>query len=168
MHVDRVRSRHTVSSGETRHYESSLLRRSYRKPDGKAGKQTLANLSMLPAAAVDAIEAVLKGKALVEADAALQVSRSLPHGHVALVHAMATRLGLPALLGPACRERDLAYALVLSRVAHPKSKLATLGWWNDTTLGADLGVIGASRNVRGSETRCGALACTPRMLVGRG
>jgi hypothetical protein len=146
MHIDRVRSRHTVSSGETRHYESSLLRRSYRKPDGKVGKQTLANLSMLPAAAVDAIDAVLKGKTLVEADAALQVSRSLPHGHVALVHAMATRLGLPALLGPACRERDLAYALVLSRVAHPKSKLATLSWWNDTTLGADLGVIGASRN----------------------
>jgi hypothetical protein len=49
-------------------------------------------------------------------------------------------------LGPACRERDLAYALVLSRVVHPKSKLATLSWWNDTTLGADLGVIGASRN----------------------
>jgi len=122
------------------------LRRSYRKPDGKVGKQTLANLSMLPAAAVDAIDAVLKGKTLVEADAALQVSRSLPHGHVALVHAMATRLGLPALLGPACRERDLAYALVLSRVVHPKSKLATLSWWNDTTLGADLGVIGASRN----------------------
>jgi Transposase DDE domain len=146
MHIDRVRSRHTVSSGETRHYESSLLRRSYRKPDGKVGKQTLANLSMLPAPAVDAIDAVLKGKTLVEADAALQVNRSLPHGHVALVHAMATRLGLPALLGPACRERDLAYALVLSRVAHPKSKLATLSWWNDTTLGADLGVIGASRN----------------------
>jgi Transposase DDE domain len=146
MHIDRVRSRHTVSSGETRHYESSLLRRSYRKPDGKVGKQTLANLSMLPAAAVDAIDAMLKGKTLVEADAALQVSRSLPHGHVALVHAMATRLGLPALLGPACRERDLAYALVLSRVVHPKSKLATLSWWNDTTLGADLGVIGASRN----------------------
>lgn len=146
MHIDRVRSRHTVLSGETRHYESSLLRRSYRKPDGKVGKQTLANLSMLPAAAVDAIDAVLKGKTLVEADAALQVSRSLPHGHVALVHAMATRLGLPVLLGPACRERDLAYALVLSRVVGPKSKLATLGWWNDTTLGADLGVIGASRN----------------------
>src|SRR3989440_5048517 len=99
MHIDRVRSRHTVSSGETRHYESSLLRRSYRKPDGKVGKQTLANLSMLPAAAVDAIDAVLKGKTLVEADAALQVSRSLPHGHVALVHAMATRAGAARIVG---------------------------------------------------------------------
>jgi hypothetical protein len=44
------------------------------------------------------------------------------------------------LLGADCRERDLAYALVISRVLHPKSKLSTLGWWNDTTLGTDLGV----------------------------
>jgi hypothetical protein len=123
-----------------------LLRRSYRKPDGKVGKQTLANLSMLPSAAVDAIEAVLKGRTLVDAEAALSVARSLPHGHVALVHAMATRLGLPALLGPACRERDLAYALIVSRVARPKPKLSTLAWWNDVSLGVDLGVAGAARN----------------------
>ena len=74
MHVDRVRSRHTSKSGETREYESRLLRRSFRKPDGKVGKETLANLSALPAAAVDAVEAVLKGKTLVEAGAA-------PGGH---------------------------------------------------------------------------------------
>ena len=146
MHIDRVRSRHTVASGETRQYESSLLRRSYRKPDGTVSKQTLANLSMLPAAAVDAIEAVLKGTMLVDAEAALEVTRSLPHGHVALVHAMATGLGLPALLGPPGRERDLAYALIVSRVIRPKPKLSTLAWWNDVSLGADWGVAGASRN----------------------
>src|SRR6266536_1135350 len=76
MHVDRVRSRHTSKSGETREYESRLLRRSFRKPDGKVGKETLANLSALPAAAVDAIEAVLKGKTLVDAGAALAITRS--------------------------------------------------------------------------------------------
>jgi hypothetical protein len=146
VHVVRVKSRHTVASGETREYLSPLLRRSFRRPDGTVGKQTVANLSMLPAAAVDAIEAVLKGKTLVEVDAALRVSRSLPHGHVALAHAMATRLGLPALLGPACRERDLAYALILSRVVSPRSKLSTLAWWDDVSLGADLGVAGASRD----------------------
>lgn len=146
VHVVRVKSRHTVASGETREYMSPLLRRSFRRPDGTVGKQTVANLSMLPAAAVDAIEAVLKGKTVVEAEAALQVSRSLPHGHVALVHAAATKLGLTALLGPACRERDLAYALILSRVLRPRPKLSTLAWWNDTTLGADLGVADASRD----------------------
>jgi DDE family transposase len=146
VHVVRVRSRHTVASGETREYESPLLRRSFRKPDGTVGKQTVANLSMLPPAAVDAIEAVLKGKTLIDADAALEVTRSLPHGHVALVDAAARRLGLAALLGPACRERDLAYALIVSRVVRPKPKLSTLAWWDDVTLGADLGVAGASRD----------------------
>ena len=44
------------------------------------------------------------------------------------------------------RERDLAYALICSRVLRPRPKLSTLAWWNDTTLGGDLGVAGASRN----------------------
>jgi len=57
---------------------------------------------------------------------------------------MAARLGLPALLGPAGRPRDLALALIISRVVAPASKLATLTWWADTTLGADLGVADAS------------------------
>jgi len=35
------------------------LRRSFRKPDGRVGKETLANLSVLPVAAV---EALLAGK----------------------------------------------------------------------------------------------------------
>jgi DDE family transposase len=146
MHVDRVRSKHTVKTGETREYVSQLLRRSFRKPDGTVGKQTLANLSMLPVAAVDAVEAVLKGKTLVDAEAALEVRRSRAHGHVALVHAQARQLGFPQILGPAGRERDLAYALIVSRVVRPKPKLPTLAWWDDVTLGVDLGVAGAGRD----------------------
>ena len=45
---------------------------------------------------------------------------------------------------PAARQRDLALALIISRVVAPSSKLSTLTWWADTTLGADLGVDGAS------------------------
>src|SRR6185295_1523 len=67
----------------------------------------------------------------------------LPPGHVAAVAAMAHQLGLPALLGPACRSRDIAIALIVSRVIRPGSKLSTLAWWHDTTLGVDLGVTGA-------------------------
>ena len=135
-----------MASGETHEYVSSLLRRSFRRPDGRVGKQTLANLSALPDAAIDAVEAVLKGKTLLDADAALAVTRSLPHGHVALVAAQAARLSLPQLLGPPCRERDLAYALIVSRVVRPRPKSATLPWWEDVTLGPDLGVAGASRD----------------------
>ena len=75
---------------------------------------------------------------------AVTITRSLPHGHVAAVAAMAAKLGLPALLGPAGRQRDLALALIISRVVAPASKLSTLTWWADTTLGADLGAAGAS------------------------
>ena len=53
-------------------------------------------------------------------------------------------MGLAALLGPACAERDLALALIVARVAKPASKLATARWWADTTLGADFGVAQAS------------------------
>src|SRR6266704_1976401 len=146
MHVDRVRSRHVAKSGEVREYESRLLRRSCRKPDGKVGKETLANLSALPAAAVDAVEAVLKGATLVDAGAALTVTRSRAHGHVALAHAVAGQLGLAGLLGPACRQRDLAYALIVSRVVAPRPKLATLAWRDDATLGPDLGIAAAPRD----------------------
>jgi len=146
MHVDRVRSRHVSRTGEVRQYESRLLRRSFRKPDGRVGKETLANLSALPDAAVEAVEAVLKGKTLIEAGAGLGIGRSRGHGHVALAHAAAGRLGLPDLLGPACRQRDLAYALIISRVVAPKTKLATLAWWDDVTLGPDLGITGVPRD----------------------
>jgi hypothetical protein len=125
-------------SGERRVYESVLVRRTYR--DGsKVKHETLANLSALPEEAVAAIEATLRGQRLVPATDAVTIAGSLPHGHVAAVHAMAVKLGLPALLGPACRERDLALALIVSRVVAPASKLSTLTWWADTTLGADLG-----------------------------
>ena len=143
MHVARNRRTYTAKSGEQRVYESVLVRRTYR--DGaKVRHETLANLSALPADAVAAIEATLKGERLVPAGQAVRIAAAAPHGHVAAVHAMAARLGLPALLGPAGRQRDLALALIISRVVRPGSKLSTLTWWNDTTLGADLGVADAS------------------------
>ena len=56
---------------------------------------------------------------------------------------MARKLGFPALLGPPGPDRDLAYALIISRVLRPASKLSTAAWWDDVTLGPDLGVAGA-------------------------
>src|SRR6204780_1449345 len=143
MHVARNRRTYTAKSGEQRVYESVLVRRTYR--DGaKVRHETLGDLSALPADAVAAIEATLKGERLVPAGQAVRIAAAAPHGHVAAVHAMAARLGLPALRGPAGRQRDLALALIISRVVRPGSKLSTLTWWNDTTLGADLGVADAS------------------------
>jgi hypothetical protein len=129
--------------GKRRDYESVYLRRTYRD-GGRVRNETLANLSMLPEAAVAAIEATLKGQTLVPAGEQFAITRSMPHGHVAAVMAKAHQLGLPALLGPSCRSRDLGMALIVSRVIRPASKLSTLSWWADTTLGVDLGVAGAS------------------------
>lgn len=145
MHVARIKSSHTDKQGQRREYESRLLRRTYRD-GGKVRHETLANLSRLPDHVVDAVEAALKGGVLVPAGEApaVTVARSVPHGHVAAVYAMARKLGLPGLLGPAGRPRDLALALVISRVAHPGSKLSTLAWWQDVTLGADLGIQDAT------------------------
>ncbi|MGH3281800.1 MAG: IS1634 family transposase [Trebonia sp.] len=144
MHVVRIKSRHTDRQGRERIYESRLLRRTYRD-GGTVRNETLANLSKLPDRIVDAVEAALKGEALLPAgQAAVSIARSLPHGHVAAVHAMARRLGLPALLGPAGRQRDLALALIIARIVHPGSKLSTLAWLGDVTLGADLGIAGAT------------------------
>jgi hypothetical protein len=143
MHVETSRSHQTLKDGSVRTYERHLLRRSFRD-DGKVRKETLANLSHLPPEAIAAVRAVLAGTTLVDADGAVEVERSLPHGHAAAVHQMAGQLGFPALLGPPGPERDLAYALVVSRVLRPASKLSTAGWWGDVTLGADLGVAGAS------------------------
>jgi hypothetical protein len=130
-------------AGQVREYESVYLRRTYRD-GGKVRNETVANLSALPAHVIDWIEAGLKGARLVPAEAVATVTRSLPHGAVAAVMAQARALGFPALLGPAGRARDLALALVISRVVAPASKLSTLGSWADTTLGIDLAVAGAS------------------------
>lgn len=142
VHVTTQRRHYTGKDGVERVYESHLLRRSWRE-DGKVRNETVANLSQLPAATIELVRGSLAGTTFVPAETAARVVRSRPHGHVAAVWAQAKALGLPGLLGPAGRSRDLALALIVSRVVRPGSKLATLGWWSDTTLGEDLDVAGA-------------------------
>jgi DDE family transposase len=129
-------------AGRVRDYESAYLRRTYRD-GGQVKNETVANLSVLPPHVIDWIDAGLKGVQLVPAQTAASVARSLPHGDVAAVWAQARALGLPTLLGPPGRHRDLALALIVSRVVKPASKLATLGSWADSTLGVDLDVADA-------------------------
>ncbi|MPZ54255.1 MAG: hypothetical protein GEU79_16245 [Acidimicrobiia bacterium] len=138
MHVARTRRHYKDKT-----YETVLLRRSYRE-GGKVKNETLANLSHLPGEVIELIRRSLKGERFVAAVDAFDIDRSLPHGHVAAVWAMARSLGLPALVGPPGRQRDLVLALIVSRVVQPASKLATSRSWSDTTLGVDLDVGGAS------------------------
>ena len=145
MHVDQAGRHYTTAGGERRAYPTYLLRRSFRDEQGRPRKETLANLTGLPEESIAALRATLKGRTLVDAEAAFEVERSVPHGDAAAAHVMAGKLGLRELLGPACRERDIAYALILARAVRPESKLSTARWWEDgdTTLGIDLAVAGA-------------------------
>lgn len=141
MHVAKIVRRH----GE-REYVSHLLRQSYR--DGaKVRHRTLANLSALPAPAIDAIRRTLVGEILIPAQEALSIERSWPHGHVAAVLGTARKLGLEALLDPQpSRQRDLVLAIVAARVLQPASKLATTRLLPTTSLGPLLGVEEATED----------------------
>jgi len=146
MHIDDTSRQYVTAGGQQHVTRCLLLRRSYRDESGKPRNETLANLSALPDNAIAALRLALKGATLVDAESVFDVERSIPHGDVAAVHVMAGKLGLRALLGPPCPQREIAYALIVSRAVRPKSKLSTVRWWNagDTTLAADLGVACAS------------------------
>jgi transposase len=123
-----------------------LLRESYR--DGsKVGKRTLANLSSLSAAQIEAIRATLRGQALQPVAQSFEVTASRTHGHVQAVTLTLQRLGLASLLASKpCRERELVLAMVAARIVAPHTKLATTRWWHTTTLGEDFGVAEANED----------------------
>ena len=136
MHVATTTRRH----GD-RVYTTTLLRQSYRE-GGKVRHRTLANLSHLPEETVELVRSSLAGTSFVRRDAALVTLRSLPHGDVAAVWGLAEKLGFKELLGPPCRERDVALALICSQVVEPSSKASYPTWWVDRTLGVDLSIDG--------------------------
>ena len=118
-----------------------LLREGWRE-DGKVRKRTLANLSHWPDNQVELLRRVLKGETLVSPTDALQLSRSLPHGHVAAVLGTLRRLGLETLLDRKHhRQRDLAVAMIVARIIEPQSKLATARGFQTETASSSLGEV---------------------------
>jgi transposase len=120
-----------------------LLRESWR--EGRTTrKRTLANLSHWPVHKVEQLRRVLRDEPLVAPDALFTIERSVPHGHIEAVLRMIRRLKLDTIIASKrSRERDLVLALLVERLTHPASKLATTRLWNTTTLGETLGVQGA-------------------------
>ena len=141
MHVAVVPSRQR--SGE---YSSVLVRQSYRQ-DGKVKHRTLANLSKLPAPAVDAVRAILRGQQVGPLADSFEIIRSLPHGNVLAVLGQIRQLGLDKLItARPRRERELSVAMIASRVLQPESKLATVRGWESSTLASELGVADADED----------------------
>ena len=120
-----------------------LLRESYREA-GKVKNRTLANLSAWPEAKVDALSRVLKGQPppAADLDRAFEITRSLPHGHVAAVLGTARQLGLEELIDPVpSRHRDLVTAMAVAQVIAPDSKLAIARGLREETAASSLGEV---------------------------
>jgi hypothetical protein len=119
-----------------------LLRESFRE-GGKVKNRTLANLSHWPEDKVAALRAVLRGESpTVGLQDAFEISRSLPHGHVAAVLGSLRRLGLEELIDPApSRRRDLVVAMICAQVIAPDSKLAIARGLRSETASSSLGEV---------------------------
>ena len=129
-----------------------LLREAWR--EGKRiRRRTVANLSKMPPALVDAIRAALDGGVVFPSlDAAVAIRRSRPHGHVAAVLGTLRALGLVRVLGrKAGRMRDLAVAAIVARVVDPASKLATARALDPETASTSLGTLLGLGPVTGNE-----------------
>jgi Transposase DDE domain len=137
MHIDIVPNR-----GGT---PTVLLRKSYRE-DGKTKKQTVANLSELAPEQIEQMRAILRGERLLPAAQAIEIVRSLPHGHVLAALGTARQIDLDGLFPRRApdRKRKLALALIIARLLDPAAKLATARMLNAATachsLGEELGL----------------------------
>ena len=101
-----------------------LLRESYREGN-QVRKRTLANISDWPTSQIESLRRVLKGETFQTAGT-LDIIRSLPHGHVAAVLGTIRKLGIgPMMDATPSRQRDLAIAMIATRILEPRSKLAT-------------------------------------------
>jgi len=138
MHIDVVPNR-----GARPAY---LLRESFREGT-RVRKRTIANLSALSDAQIEAIRAVLRGERLAPAAEQFEAIASRAHGHVAAVRVAMQRLEIANLVGTRpCRERDRVLAMVAARIVAPHTKLATTRWWHTTTLAEDCNVTDASED----------------------
>ena len=141
MHVAKIERRH----GD-RVYSSHLVRRSVR--EGKRVRhETIANVSRLPAEAIEALRRALRGEGLVAFSDRFRIENPLPQGHAEAVTAAAKRLAMARLLDRTpSKERDLAIALICQRVIAPGSKLFTARALSQSTLAVQLGVEGADQD----------------------
>ncbi len=139
MHISTTTS---VYKGKT--HRCHLLRETYIDENGKRQKNTIANLTRLGDSGVALLKAHLAGKALIEPSEAFSITESRIHGPVMAVEKAFEMLELPQLVSStASRERDLVLAMIAARIIRPNTKLATVRWWNTTTIGERFAVSDA-------------------------
>ena len=103
---------------------------------------TWANLSRWPEHKLDRLDRALKGLPPADWDLseAFEITRSLPHGHVAAVLGTAEQLGIPELIDPTpSRRRTLVLAMLIGQIIEPGSKLAIARGLRAQTATSSLG-----------------------------
>ena len=142
-----MESKHVVTSVPNRGSPPAILLRESYRDNGKVKTRTLANLSHWPEHKVENFKRALKGlPPAVDLSEAFEITRSLPHGHVAAVLGTARALGIDELLDSVpSRQRDLVMAMLVAQVIAPASKLATARGLRAETATSSLGqVLGVS------------------------
>jgi transposase len=125
-----------------------LLRETYREGN-KVRKRTVANLSKLNDAQIEAFRLILKGVDLAPVkDNTFEVVGSRLHGHVQAVRTTMQRLSFDKLIDSRrSAQRDRVLAMIAARILEPESsKLETTRWWHTTTLPSLLGVQDADED----------------------
>ncbi len=123
-----------------------LLREAWRD-GGRIRKRTIANLSHWPAHRVEALRRVLRDEPVVSPQEVFHVQATLPHGQVEAILGTLRKLGLDALIASKrSPERDLVVGMIVERLIHPCSKLATTRLWHTTTLAEELNVADADED----------------------
>ena len=128
-----------VETVPNRNSPPAILLREGRREGKKVHKRTLANLTHWPKDKIERLRRVLKNEPLVHPDQLFLIERSLPHGHVEILLEAIRQLKLPALIDPRpSPKRDRVLAMIVQRLLHPASKLATTRLWHTTTLAEEL------------------------------
>ena len=136
-----------IETVPNRNSPPAILLREGQREGKKIHKRTLANLSDWPQEKIDTFRRLLRDEPLVSPQDLLCTHKTLPHGHVEAILLAVRKLGLDAMISAKrCRERDLVLAMIVERLLHPGSKLATTRQWHGTTLAEQLGVSEATED----------------------
>lgn len=130
MYIDAVPNRNS---------RPTILLRIGKREGNKIRKRTLANLTHWPRQKIDTLRKLLRDQPLASPQDIFTVEENRPHGHVEAVFGTLQKLGLDRLIAAKrCRQRDLVLAMIVERILHQGSKLATTRSWLTSTLVEDL------------------------------
>lgn len=136
-----------IETVPNRNSPPAILLREGRRQGGKVLKRTLANLSDWPKEKIENLRRLLRDEPLVSPQDLFSTYKTLPHGHVEAILLAIRKLGLDGIISAKpCPQRDLVLAMIVERILHACSKLATARLWHSTTLAEELGLGAATED----------------------